>query len=104
MNERSSYRRAFAERLATYEPSEGRVPHTKLSISLPSDVVDALRAASERTGLTLSATVAAAIRHAIEAAEQAELDAAIEAQNEENEALANAYLPVAQQLWERIEW
>lgn len=96
-------RRAFAEQLADYA-AVARTPHTKLSISLPTDVVEALRAAADETGLTLSATVAAALRNAIADAEQAGLDAAIEAQNDENLEVANAYLPVVERLWERLEW
>jgi plasmid stability protein len=96
--------RRLAERLAEYGSTEPRVAHSKLSISLPNDVVDALRAAATETGLSLSATVAAALRTAIEDAEQAEIDAAIEAQNDENLELATAYLPVAERLWKRLEW
>lgn len=96
--------RRLAERLAEYGGRESRVGHSKLSITLPNDVVEALRAAATETGLSLSATVAAALRTAIEDAEQAELDAAIDAQNDENVELANTYLPVVERLWERLEW
>jgi plasmid stability protein len=96
--------RRLSERLAEYGGREPQVPHSKLSISLPNDVVEALRLAAAETGMSLSATVAAALRTAIEDAEQAELDAAIDAQNDENLELANTYLPVVERLWERLEW
>ena len=48
--------------------------------------------------------IGAALRRTFEEAEQARLDAAIDAQNEENLEWAMAYLPIAAKLWSEIEW
>ena len=97
-------RRAFAETAAAYGPEDAKVPHTKLSISLPSDLVDAVRDTATQTGLSVSATIAAALRRTIEEAEQASLDRALELDAEESLAWANAYLPVAARLMSELEW
>ena len=105
VSERRSYRtRAVAEVLAPYGNDPDRGPHTKVSISLPSELVEEVKAAAARAGLTFSGAVAASIRRTLDDAEQARLDAAIEVQNEENLAWANAYLPVAAKLWSELEW
>lgn len=105
MNDDWSYStKAFAEALTPYGSDELTVPHTKLSISLPSDLVGLVRAAAAESGLSVSATIGAALRRTLEDAEQARLDAAIEAQNEENLEWAKAYLPIAAKLWSELEW
>ncbi len=106
MSERWSYSpRAFAEAVASYgADASGGGPHTKLSISLPSDLVDLVRGAAAEGGTSVSAMIGAALRRTLEEAEQARLDAAIEAQNEENLEWAMAYLPIAAKLWSEIEW
>jgi predicted DNA-binding protein len=96
--------RFLREAVAPYESSDAAAGHTKLSISLPTELVEAVRATATETGASVSAVIASAIRASIEAAEQADLDAAIEAQNEENLEWANAYLPIAAKLWSEIEW
>ncbi len=106
MSERWSYSpRAFAEAVASYgaDASSGG-PHTKLSISLPSDLVVVVRGAAAEGGTSVSAMIGAALRRTLEEAEQARLDAAIEAQNEESLEWAMAYLPIAAKLWSEIEW
>jgi hypothetical protein len=105
MSEQQSYRqRAFAEAVAPYGPSGTAGPHTKLSISLPTDLVELVRGAAAETGVSVSAMIGAALRRTLEDAEQARLDAAIEAQNEENLEWAKAYLPIAAKLWSELEW
>jgi hypothetical protein len=105
MNERESYqRRAFAEAVASYGMGGSSGPHTKLSISLPTDLVDLVRGAASERGVSVSAMIAAALRRTLEEADQARLDAAIEAQNEENLEWAKAYLPFAAKLFSELEW
>ena len=94
--------RAFAEAAAPYGAGPG--PHTKLSISLPTELVELVRGAAAESGVSVSAMIGAAIRRTLEESEQARLDAAIEAQNEENLEWAQAYLPIAAKLWSELEW
>jgi hypothetical protein len=105
MSERQSYqRRLFAEALAPYGDRTSTGPHTKLSISLPTDLAELVRASAAATGLTVSATIAASLRRALEDAEQANLDRALEAEAEENLAWAEATLPITAKLWAELEW
>jgi hypothetical protein len=105
MSDRQSYkRRAFAEAVAPYGSAGTRGPHTKLSVSLPTDLVELVRGAAAESGTSVSSMIAAALRRTLEDAEQARLDAAIEAQNEENLQWAEAYLPIAAKLWSELEW
>ena len=96
--------RLLRESLAPYARSAAGAGVTKLSISLPTDVADAVRSAAEDAGLSVSAVIAAALRQAIETAEHERLEAAISAQNEENLAWAQAYLPVTAKVWADLEW
>ena len=105
MSDSQSYRRrAFAEAVAPYESGGAGGPHTKLSISLPTDLVELIRGAAADGGVTVSALIGAALRRTLEEAEQARLDAALEAQNQENLEWAEAYLPIAAKLWSELEW
>ncbi len=105
MSERQSYStNAFAEILTPYVSEDSRSPHTKLSISLPTELVVLVREAAGQNGQTVSATIGAALRRTLQDADQVQLDAAIEAQNEENLEWAMAYLPIAAKLWSELEW
>lgn len=105
MKHRRSYQqRAFAEAVAPYGAAGVPGPHTKLSISLPTELVELVRGAAAERGVSVSAMIGAAIRLTLEQADQARLDAAIEAQNEENLQWAEAYLPIAARLWSELEW
>ena len=105
MSDRQSYqRKLFSEAVAPYGSETSAGSHTKLSISLPTDLVELVRASAAATGLSVSATIAASLRRTLEDAEQASLNRAIEAQNEENLAWATAYLPIAAKLLEDVEW
>ena len=95
---------ALRESVAPYASTPAREGVTKLSISLPTDLADTLKAAAAESGVPVSAVVAAALRRAVDTAEQEKLDRAIEAQNEENLEWANAYLPIAAKLWAELEW
>ena len=101
---RSHQQRSFAEALAPYGVEKPAGPHTKLSISLPKDLVEVVRGAATERGVSVSAVIASVIRWGLADAEQARLDAAIDAQNEENLDWAKAYLPMAAKLWSEIEW
>jgi hypothetical protein len=102
--ERSHSIKGFAETVAPYGADESRAPHTKLSISLPSDLVELVREAAAAAGLTMSATIGASLRRTLADADQVRLDEAIEAQNEENLAWAEVYAPIAAKLWSELEW
>jgi len=105
MSDRTSYqRRLFSETVAPYADRASTGPHTKLSISLPTELLELVRASAQASGSTVSATIAAALRRTLEDAEQANLDRAVEAQNEENLAWAEAFLPIAAKLWSELEW
>lgn len=107
MSDRQSYQqKAFAEALAPYgsEASRAPAPHTKLSISLPTELVELVKAVAADSGASVSATIAAALRRTLESAEQERLDRAIEAQNQENLEWANAFLPITAKLWSELEW
>ncbi len=105
MSDRESYqRKLFAEALAPYGSSGSSGPHTKLSISLPSDLIDLVRASAEATGQTVSATIAASLRRTLEEAEQANLDRALELDSEWNLEWVKATLPMTAKLWEELEW
>jgi plasmid stability protein len=94
----------LAELAADYGRDETRVPHTKLSISLPSELVETVRYAAAASGLSVSATIAAALRRTLDDVEQSSLDRALELDAEENLAWANAYLPIAAKLMSDLEW
>jgi hypothetical protein len=101
---RSHQRKLFAEAMAPYGSDNAGTSHTKLSISLPTDLVELVRASAASTGMSVSATIGAALRRTLEDAEQANLERAIEAQNQENLEWAEAYLPITAKLWSELEW
>jgi hypothetical protein len=104
MSENRSQGRLFHESVAPYAAGSTAEKSTKLSISLPTDLVDVIRAAAAQSGMSVSATIAAALRRTLEAAEQARLDAALELDREENIAWARAYAPMAAELIGKLEW
>ena len=106
MSEQESYqRKAFAEAVAPYgSDATTRAPYTKLSISLPTELAELVRAVAAETGVSTSATIAASLRRTLEDAEQARLDRALELDAEENLAWANAFLPITARLWSELEW
>ena len=105
MNEHWSYSpKILAEAIAPYGADASDGPHTKLSISLPTDLVEVVRHAASESGLSVSATIGAAIRRMLAEVEQESLDRALELDAEENLAWANAYLPIAAKLWADLEW
>lgn len=95
---------AFAEMVAPYGAADAGAAHTKLSISLPTELADLVRKAATESGTSVSGLIAAALRRTLEDAEQERLDRALELDAEENLAWANAYLPIAAKLWADLEW
>jgi hypothetical protein len=105
MSDRESYRqKLFAEAVAPYGDAASAGPHSKLSISLPTDLLDLVKASAAASGLSVSATIAASLRQTLEAAEQANLDRALELDAEESLAIVEAYMPATIQLLNELEW
>jgi dTDP-4-dehydrorhamnose reductase len=98
------HRPALAETAAAYGAGTPAAGHHKLSITLPADLAEQVRSAAEVSGTSVSGVIAAAVRSAIDRAERDRLDAAIDAQNEENLARADSFLPATSRLWSEIEW
>ncbi len=94
----------MAETAATYGVATPTAAHTKLSITLPTDLVAQVHAAAEATGTSVSGVIAAAVRSAIDRAERDRIDAALELQNEENLAWAEAFGDSTARIWATIEW
>jgi hypothetical protein len=94
---------ALAETVAAYQ-AKSRTPHTKLSISLPTDLVDELRAAAADSGLGVSGVVAAAVRRAIDVASQEGLDRALELDAEDNARRAADTLAATARAWADLKW
>jgi hypothetical protein len=76
----------------------------KLSISLPPRVAARARHEAQRTGSSVSAVVATALRDRFDRLDQAELDAALEADRDESVRAAEAVLPYAAALFAEAEW
>ena len=103
MSENDRAARSLRESVAEYaEP--GPVPVVKLSISLPADLAETVRVTARESDLSVSAVIAAALRRALDAVAQDRLDAAIDAQNEENVEWSRAYVPLAAKVWAELEW
>lgn len=92
------------EAVAPYATSERRSTFTKLSVSLPTELVEVVRSAAAASGLSVSATIAAALRRTLGDAEQARLDAALALDRDDNLEFARAYAPMAAELGAKIEW
>jgi hypothetical protein len=95
---------ALAETTAEYGSDASGSRSAKVSISLPIDLLDEVRAAASETGTTVSGVIAAALRRTMATWDQERIDAALEAQNAESIELAEAYLPTAAALWSKLEW
>jgi hypothetical protein len=93
----------LAETAAAYRP-EPREPHTKLSISLPTDLVAELRTASAESGLGVSGLVAAAIRRTLDADDQERLNRALALDAEDNAAWATDALALTARAWADLQW
>lgn len=77
---------------------------TKLSVSLPSDLVDIVRAAAAASGMSVSATIAAALRRTLVATEQERLDAALALDGQEDREWASATADGHARLLAELAW
>ena len=93
-------RDALAPYLGVTDPG----PYVKLSISLPEPLVATVREVAAETGESVSGVVAAWLRRLLDEIEQAKLDAALEADREENLAWARATAPMNALLLKDVEW
>jgi hypothetical protein len=94
---------ALAETAATYAASPA-ARHVKLSITLPEALVAEIRDAAAASGIGVSGVIAAAVRQALAAAEQARLDRALELDAEDNRAWAEEALATTARAWSSLEW
>jgi hypothetical protein len=94
----------LAETTAVYGPDPNSARHVKLSVSLPADLVDELRAAAEETGISVSGVLTAAVRSSLAIAEQARLDRALALDADDNQGWADAALAQTAQAWANLEW
>jgi len=95
---------ALAETAATYGSAPQGAGHAKLSITLPTDLAEQVRQAAEASGTSVSGVIAAALRSTISRADQDRIDQALEAQNDENLAWAEAFKDASARIWSQIEW
>ena len=96
--------RLLRESVAPYVASDTAVRVTKLSISLPTDLVELVRTSAAESGSTVSSMIAAALRRALEDAEQRRLDVALALDAEENVAWAEATADTNAKLLADLEW
>ena len=104
MTTRSRRPHALAETAAAYGSGPPAAGHAKLSITLPADLAEQVRQAAEASGTSVSGVIAAALRSAISRADQDRIDEALEAQNEENLAWAEAFVGPTAKVWSKLEW
>ena len=104
MTQMGSYSKAVAEAVAPYGAGAASGPHTKVSISLPSELVELVREAAAAGGTSVSATIAAALRRVLVEIAPGSPRSGPELDAEESLAWANAYLPVTAKSWSEIEW
>ena len=79
-------------------------PYAKLSISVPERLLAVVREVADETGQSVSGVVAASLRRLVDEVEQARLDAALDADREENLAWARAAAPMDARLLADVEW
>jgi len=79
-------------------------PIVKLSISLPQGLLEPIRAVARESGTSVSAVIAAALRRTVGEIDQALLDAALEADADQNVEWAVAAAPMDAALLADLEW
>lgn len=95
---------ALAETAAAYGADAPSVAHTKLSISLPVELVNQVRAAAAESGVSVSGIIAAALRRSIAGVDQERLDRALGLDAEDNEAWAADALALTARAWADLKW
>lgn len=88
----------------TYGSDPVSAAHTKLSISLPSELADHVRLAAAESGVSVSGVIAAALRRSIAGVDQERLDRALELDAEDNAAWANDALALTARAWADLTW
>jgi len=104
MERNAARARVLREALEPYLRSPAGSGVVKLSVSLPADLADAVKAAAEASGSSVSATVAAAVRRALDAADQERLERALALDAADDDAWASASLAVTARQWKDLEW
>jgi Arc/MetJ-type ribon-helix-helix transcriptional regulator len=97
------WRHALAETAVEYGASAS-VRHTKLSISLPVELVEQVRVAATESGQSVSAVIAAALRQAIAVAQQERLERALGLDAEDNQRWAGDALELTARAWAELKW
>ena len=92
------------ETLSPYLGASEPGPYAKLSISVPSALLDVVRSVAEETGTSVSGVVAATLRRLVDEVEQARLDAALDADRAENLEFARAAAPSDAALLRDLKW
>ena len=92
------------EVLEPYLAPTEKGPYAKLSISVPESLLRTVLEVAGQTGSSVSGVVAATLRRLVDEVEQAKLDAALEADREENLLWARASAPMDARLLADIEW
>ena len=95
---------SFREALEPYLTADDPGPYAKLSISVPEKLLATVREVAAESGATVSGVVAASLRRLVDEVEQARLDAALEADREENLEWARATAPMNARLLADVEW
>ena len=95
---------SVSEALEPYLVANEDGPYAKLSISVPEALLATVKEVAEETGTSVSGVVAASLRRLVDEVEQAKLDAALEADREENLEWARAAAPMDAKLLEDVEW
>jgi hypothetical protein len=94
----------LAETAAKYAAERETTAHTKLSISLPRDLVAQIRAAAAESETTVSGVIAAALRGSIVTSEQERIDRALAMDAEDNAGWANDALSLTARAWADLQW
>ena len=92
------------ETLAPYLGAADPGPFAKLSISLPESLLATVRDVAAATGVPVSGVIAASIRRLVDEVAQAHLDAALDADNAEGLAFADAAASTQAGVLGRLEW
>ena len=104
MSERDVRTALLRELLAPYVTGRSASGTTKLSISLPADLVEVIRATAKESGLSVSATIAASFRRNLIVSEQDRLDAALRVDADEDRAWAASTAETHANLVDSLEW
>ena len=95
---------SLREALEPYLTATEAGPYAKLSISVPEQLLATVKVVADETGTSISGIVAASLRRLVDEVEQARLDAALEADRDENLEWARAAAPLDAKLLADVEW